>query len=428
MSERSGQIPDLRAGHVPDRAKRLDWRLDALNFLLADVRGGLGPYVGVFLITRAGWEQSTLGTVLTVSGLIGIALHAPIGALIDTTRAKLGLLAIGVILLALASIAIVTYPTLPVVFAADVGMAVLGAVFAPIVAALTMGLVSRAALARRFGRNAAFDKLGNVFIAGLAAAVGSVWGQEAVFWLVPALAVPALAATLAIPVSVIDHQRARGLDLHGEAPRSGGQPGQALGNPPTGKLLAAPFLVLAGLAATFHFVNAPVLNMVAQKLALSHSGQESALTAAAVVIGQMPTVPAALLLARAETAGRTLFLALALGALPLRCLLFAATDAAPLLLAGQMLDGFGGGLFDALLPLLLADCVRGSGRYTFARGVLGTVQGVGGSLSNVVSGMLVSSNGYNATFLVLGVLGFLVLIGGMFAWKRTGIVNVSRPY
>jgi len=30
-------------------------RLDALNFFLADVRGGLGAFVSVFLVTAAGW-------------------------------------------------------------------------------------------------------------------------------------------------------------------------------------------------------------------------------------------------------------------------------------------------------------------------------------------------------------------------------------
>jgi hypothetical protein len=54
-------------------------QLDWLNFFLADVRGGLGPYVGVFLLTQAHWDQATIGAVLTVSGLIGIAFHAPVG-------------------------------------------------------------------------------------------------------------------------------------------------------------------------------------------------------------------------------------------------------------------------------------------------------------------------------------------------------------
>jgi hypothetical protein len=32
--------------------------LDAINFLLADVRGALGPYLNVFLVTQQHWSQS----------------------------------------------------------------------------------------------------------------------------------------------------------------------------------------------------------------------------------------------------------------------------------------------------------------------------------------------------------------------------------
>ncbi|MGZ9034933.1 MAG: hypothetical protein ACXW25_11085 [Rhodospirillales bacterium] len=76
--------------------------LDWLNFFLADVRGGLGPYVSVFLLTEAQWNQAQIGAVLTVSGLIGISLHIPIGAFIDGTRWKRGLLVAGVGMLAAA--------------------------------------------------------------------------------------------------------------------------------------------------------------------------------------------------------------------------------------------------------------------------------------------------------------------------------------
>ena len=32
--------------------------LDAINFLLADVRGAVGPYLNVFLVTQQHWSQS----------------------------------------------------------------------------------------------------------------------------------------------------------------------------------------------------------------------------------------------------------------------------------------------------------------------------------------------------------------------------------
>src|SRR6478609_11181618 len=100
---RSLQAARERSSHIRERLRPQNLRapsLDWLNFLLADVRGGLGPFVGVFLVARAGWDQATLGAVLTASGLLGITAQAPIGALIDATRRKRALLVAGVAALA----------------------------------------------------------------------------------------------------------------------------------------------------------------------------------------------------------------------------------------------------------------------------------------------------------------------------------------
>ena len=130
------------------------------------------PTWGVFLLTQAHWNPGTIGAVLTVSGLIGITLHTPIGALIDSTHFKRGLIIGGTFALAASALAIASAPTLPVVLTADVLMAVAGAVFAPTVAAITLGITTREALPARLGRNAAFDRAGNIFIAILAGVVG----------------------------------------------------------------------------------------------------------------------------------------------------------------------------------------------------------------------------------------------------------------
>ena len=60
--------------HEERALRALDW----LNFFLADLRGGMGAYVNVFLFAHAGWDPETLGAVPTISGLVGITLHAPI--------------------------------------------------------------------------------------------------------------------------------------------------------------------------------------------------------------------------------------------------------------------------------------------------------------------------------------------------------------
>jgi hypothetical protein len=42
--------------------------LDAINFLLADVRGALGPYLNVFLVTQRHWSQAEVGLVTMIGG------------------------------------------------------------------------------------------------------------------------------------------------------------------------------------------------------------------------------------------------------------------------------------------------------------------------------------------------------------------------
>ena len=68
MRERGNRVRERwtpRHLHAPS----LDW----LNFLIADVRGGLGPYVVVFLVAEQGWTPTTAGLVSTVGGWLGLA-------------------------------------------------------------------------------------------------------------------------------------------------------------------------------------------------------------------------------------------------------------------------------------------------------------------------------------------------------------------
>src|SRR5579862_2442400 len=95
--------PDLDAPNL--RARRRGFQpvvLDALNFFMSDVRGALGPYLIVFLVTQQHWSQSSVGLVTTIGGLLGLVVQTPVGAAIDATRAKRGLIvaALGVLAVA----------------------------------------------------------------------------------------------------------------------------------------------------------------------------------------------------------------------------------------------------------------------------------------------------------------------------------------
>ena len=54
--------------------------LDAINFLLSDVRGALGPYLNVFLVTQQHWSQAEVGLVTALGGWLGLAVQTPVGA------------------------------------------------------------------------------------------------------------------------------------------------------------------------------------------------------------------------------------------------------------------------------------------------------------------------------------------------------------
>jgi MFS transporter len=176
------RFPRARTRHFNARS------LDALNFLLADVRGALGPYLNVFLVTQQGWSQSSVGIVTTAGGLIALAAQTPAGAIIDATPAKRGFVVAALIVLALGAVTIFAFPEFWPVMIANTVVSVVGDVFGPAVAALTLGLFARAELAIRMGRNGAFDHAGNVAIAVACGGVGWLFGQRAVFLLVPVFA------------------------------------------------------------------------------------------------------------------------------------------------------------------------------------------------------------------------------------------------
>jgi hypothetical protein len=66
-----------------DSLHALDW----LNFSLAALLTGSGPFVAVKLADR-GWMASDIGLILTAGGLASLFTQVPAGELIDMSRSK----------------------------------------------------------------------------------------------------------------------------------------------------------------------------------------------------------------------------------------------------------------------------------------------------------------------------------------------------
>jgi MFS family permease len=369
-----------------------------LNFLLADVRGALGPYLNVFLVTEQHWSQTEVGVMTTIGGLLGLAVQTPVGAAIDATRAKRGAVVLALVVLAVGSVAIFALPSFWPVTVANSLIAIVGDVFGPAVAALTLGLYARNLLARRLGRNSAFDHAGNVAIAVAAGAIGYLFSQRAVFLLVPVFAGLAVLAVLSIPEAAIDHRRARGLDLQPDPTADAGEPARY-----RDLFRCRPLMIFCLCVMLFHFANAPLLPLVGQKLALVHPKWADAMMSSCIVAAQIVMLPIAILVGRtADSWGRKPLFLVGFGILPLRAVLYTLSNDSFWLVGVQLLDGVGAGIFGALAPLVIADVTRGTGRFNVAQGLVATVQGIGASTSGLVAGVIVDHAGYSAAFLSLG--------------------------
>ncbi|GGH08376.1 MFS transporter [Alsobacter metallidurans] len=418
-----------RGGARGDGEARAGRALDAVNFTLADVRDGLGPYLAIYLLAvrgpQQGWDEATIGLVMTVAGIAGLVAQAPAGALIDRTSRKRAVIIAAALAVTLSSLALPFISSFAAVAATQSVAAVAGAVFPPALAAITLGIVGPRHFARRVGRNEAFNHAGNAVSAAIAAGCAALFGPIVVFWLMALLAVLSIGATLMIPADAVDDAVARGLD------HRAGEPDEA----PSGwrTLLENRLLLLfAVLAALFHLANAAMLTSVSQLLSRL-AGKESAtsLVAICIVAAQVVMVPVAMLVgAKADAWGRKpLFLA-AFGVLALRGALYTLSDNPYYLVAVQCLDGVGAGVYGALFPVVVADLTRGTGRFNVAQGAVGAAQGLGAAVSATLAGVIIVSFGYGAAFWSLAAIaavGFALYAAVMPETRGRGSSAAARP-
>ena len=57
--------------------------LDWVNFLIADVKDGLGPFLAIYLILSQHWDSTHVGVIMMIGGLATVAARAPPDPLVD---------------------------------------------------------------------------------------------------------------------------------------------------------------------------------------------------------------------------------------------------------------------------------------------------------------------------------------------------------
>jgi len=389
---------------VPAASRR---PLSGLNFYLADVRDGLGPFLGVLLLGQ-GWRADDIGYFMTAGGIAGMLATAPMGAWVDASRHKRLLLTLGILALTLASLALWSSPSFGVVLVSQLVTGVVGALLGACVMGITLGIVDPGHLSEQLGSNEAWNHAGNMVAATLAGLAGYRWGISAVLVLMTLMACASLLCLHKIRPEDIDHDRARGLDAASASERS-----RRLGQASTLQVLAQSreLGLLAATLLLFHLGNAAMLPLFAQAMVDRAAVDPSAFTASTVIVAQLVMIPMALGAGRyASRHGYRPLIMAALMVLPVRGIVAGFWESPWAVIPVQVLDGIGAGLLGVALPGLVSSILRGTGHINAGLGAVMTIQGVGAALSPAFAGAITQYFGYSTAFVSLGLVAVAAVI------------------
>jgi MFS family permease len=369
--------------------------LDAFNFTLAGAREGFGPFLGVYL-QHKGFDPAQTGFAMGLAGLAGIAATAPLGALIDRITAKRAAVVIAVFCIAAGAGLVVASKQLWVVAAGQILIGIADSSLAPLVAALTLGLVGSKQYADRVSRNEAFNHAGNAVNASVAALLAYWLGLEYVAVAIGVMAVAVGIVMLFVDPKQIDHKVARGGSAKGKAAWWHNRP----------------ILLLAGIAFAFQTANGAMLPFIAQDL--TKQGNDPSLTTGAMtVIAQLSMIGAALVVPKlARRIGHPTVLGTALVLVALRAMLAAYGGSWWNIGAVQVMEGLSMGLAGVAIPALAAKIMEDTGHAGGGLGGVLMAYGAGAALSPALAGVVAQKFGFPAAFLTLGA----VALAGLLAW------------
>ena len=388
--------------------RALDW----LNFFVANVQTGFGPFIASYLASHK-WTQGEIGLVLSVGTISAMVSQVPGGAAVDALRNKKAAAAWAIIAIILSAALLAISPTVIPVIVAEVFHGFASCMLVPAMAALALALVGRRNLGDRLGRNARWASIGSAVAAGLMGLCGEYISPRAVFWLTAALALPALVA-----LAMIEYDR------HGAAPLA--KLAKKAREAKQATLAALPgepretvldllrdrrMLTFAACIVLFHLSNAAMLNLAAGEVTAGMGDNVQLVIAACIIVPQAIVAMMSPWVGRtAQHWGRRPVLILGFSALPVRALLFAGVANPYLLVPVQMLDGISAAVFGVMLPLIAADVAGGKGRYNLCIGLFGLSAGIGATLSTALAGFIADHFGNTVSFMGLAAAGALSVL------------------
>jgi MFS family permease len=385
------------------RSKRKSLRaFDRVNMTAGDVRDVFEPYLAIFLTIDQKWNPAQVGLAVSATSIASILTQAPIGGFVDRFRHKQLLIAVPSLVIAISYLLIVHFSILPVVLVAQALVGISVVVTTPATAAISLGLVGYDKLDQRVGRNETFNRAGNLLTAMAAGILGQFAGRVWIFYILIVLSLINALLIFGVRRRDIDLNLARG----GNTEQEDQEPARL-----RDLLRDRTLLIFCSVVLFFYLANAALLPLVSQVLSGGQQNTPSAFISGCIVVSQLTTMPVAAWTGNnADRWGRKPLLLLAFAALILRASLYGFNQNPWFILIVQSLDGISSGIFAVLTIVILADIIKGSGRFNLAQGTINTLVGMGSALSNIAAGFLVKAAGFSAGFWALAIVAGVGLV------------------
>jgi len=378
--------------------------LDWLNFFVANIQTGFGPFVAVYLTTQ-GWTQTSIGLALSLGTITAMASQVPAGALVDAIPNKASVALFSVLAFSVSAVLFAVWPVPLGVYTGEVLHGFSSVTLGPAIAAMSLAIAGPAMLGLRLGRNARFAAIGTAIGAALMGACGYYVSERAVFFLTAAITAPAIISLL--PLSGVGEPSSS--TRREEA-------GTPAGRERVARLLTNRTLLTFALCAMlFTLANAAMLPLAGNALTKRAGSAANLLIAACIVLPQFIVAVVSPRIGQLSQArGRRLVLLIGFSMLPLRGLLFALVTNPVAVVLVQALDGIAATCFGVMVPLVTSDVTARSGHFNLSLGFIGLAIGLGATASTSLAGWVADWFGTTAAFACLAGVG---LAATLLVWR-----------
>jgi len=396
---RAGKSCALRMSTL-SAERGLDW----LNFFVANIQTGFGPFVAVYLTTQ-GWTQTSIGLALSLGTITAMASQVPAGALVDAIPNKASVALFSVLAFSVSAVLFAVWPVPLGVYTGEVLHGFSSVTLGPAIAAMSLAIAGPAMLGLRLGRNARFAAIGTAIGAALMGACGYYVSERAVFFLTAAITAPAIISLL--PLSGVGEPSSS--TRREEA-------GTPAGRERVARLLTNRTLLTFALCAMlFTLANAAMLPLAGNALTKRAGSAANLLIAACIVLPQFIVAVVSPRIGQlAQARGRRLVLLIGFSMLPLRGLLFALVTNPVAVVLVQALDGIAATCFGVMVPLVTSDVTARSGHFNLSLGFIGLAIGLGATASTSLAGWVADWLGTTAAFACLAGVG---LAATLLVWR-----------